>query len=425
MPPDPPNTKREAVDDGLAPPDVEHGPSRLPQAARLVVAAAWASNLGDGIRLVALPLLAASVTDSATLIAAVAAAAMLPGAIFGAAVGVTIDRLDRRRIALVADVLRVAVVAVILVGVIADATTIGAVIAAAGALGVGETFRDLAGAALVADAVEDRDLEAANGNLIVAEVAGNTMLGPLAGSALWGVSRSIPLALDAVALTVSAAITHRLGALSQRVLAAPEPGRTMKRDLVDAWHRTWRDTTLRRILLTSTAVQTTLLGITSVEVIWALDRLDVGAIGLGAINATLATGAILAGLATKYLTALAAPRALLTGSLAVLAGASATYSATTLLPAIFVALFLAGAALATGDVALRAARVRAAGADNVGSVTGVIRSAMWAGGSAGALMGGLIAEHRGISTTFGAAAIVGTLVAVATVIWPPIPDAIT
>jgi MFS family permease len=64
------------------------------------------ANTGDGIRLAAVPLLAASLTTSPFLIAAVTAAQYLPWATFAPLGGVVVDRRDRRQTILVTQAWR-------------------------------------------------------------------------------------------------------------------------------------------------------------------------------------------------------------------------------------------------------------------------------------------------------------------------------
>lgn len=71
--------------------------------------AAAASNLGDGIRLGALPLLSLSLTDDARLIALVSAATLLPW-LLGPLGGALVDRHDRRRLMLAGQVVRAVLV---------------------------------------------------------------------------------------------------------------------------------------------------------------------------------------------------------------------------------------------------------------------------------------------------------------------------
>jgi MFS family permease len=64
------------------------------------------SSTGDGIRLAALPLLAAQVTSSPLLISAVTAAQYLPWATFAPFGGALVDRGDRRHTILVTQAWR-------------------------------------------------------------------------------------------------------------------------------------------------------------------------------------------------------------------------------------------------------------------------------------------------------------------------------
>ncbi len=73
--------------------------------------AAATSNLGDGIRLTALPLLAAALTTAPTAVAGVTAATYLPWLLFGPVGGTIADHSDRRRTIILVQVARAACVA--------------------------------------------------------------------------------------------------------------------------------------------------------------------------------------------------------------------------------------------------------------------------------------------------------------------------
>jgi multisubunit Na+/H+ antiporter MnhE subunit len=102
----------------------------------LLWSASTATNLGDGMRLVALPLLATSVTTDVRQIALVTVATFAPLLVFGPFAGVLIDRTDRRNAIVVAHLAR----AVLLLGlaalIAADRVTLGWVIVAAVLYGV-------------------------------------------------------------------------------------------------------------------------------------------------------------------------------------------------------------------------------------------------------------------------------------------------
>ena len=97
-----------------------------------------ASNLGDGLTLVVLPLLAVTETDDARLVALVAAARVAPFVVLGLPAGLILDRFDRRVVAVVAQLMRGVTVAGLAVIVARDDTTVGALVATAFVLGSGD-----------------------------------------------------------------------------------------------------------------------------------------------------------------------------------------------------------------------------------------------------------------------------------------------
>src|SRR5215813_9265087 len=69
------------------------------------------ADFGDGVRLAALPLLAAQLTRSPAAVAAVTAAQSLPWLMTGAGLGVLVDRSDQRRLMVIVDVTRAVIIA--------------------------------------------------------------------------------------------------------------------------------------------------------------------------------------------------------------------------------------------------------------------------------------------------------------------------
>src|SRR6478736_3623126 len=88
-------------------------PPRLGPGFRWLLGSSWVSNIGDGIALAAGPLLVASLTDNAFLVAMAAMLQRLPWLIFGLYAGAVADRVDRRVLVMVADGARVVVVGVL------------------------------------------------------------------------------------------------------------------------------------------------------------------------------------------------------------------------------------------------------------------------------------------------------------------------
>ena len=86
-------------------------PARLGRSFRWLVASSWVSNIGDGIIVAAGPLLVASETRDPRLVASAWTLEFLPMMLFGLFAGVVADRVERRRLIVVANSCRVAVLA--------------------------------------------------------------------------------------------------------------------------------------------------------------------------------------------------------------------------------------------------------------------------------------------------------------------------
>ena len=124
-----------------------------PDFARLWTANA-VSNLGDGVTLVAGPLLAASLTRDPRLVAGLAVAQRLPWLLFSLVSGALVDRLDRRRLMVGVDAARAVAVGLLGVAVLADLATLPLLYAVFFALGTAETLFDNAAVSILPAAKE-------------------------------------------------------------------------------------------------------------------------------------------------------------------------------------------------------------------------------------------------------------------------------
>src|SRR5690606_17233862 len=104
-------------------------PRRRGSGFRWLLASSWTSNVGDGIALAAGPLLVASQTDSAFLVALAALLQRLPWLLLGLWAGAIADRVDRRAVVMVANALRALVVVALCVLLGTGHVSIGAVLA--------------------------------------------------------------------------------------------------------------------------------------------------------------------------------------------------------------------------------------------------------------------------------------------------------
>src|SRR3954469_20065069 len=88
-------------------------PRRIGASFRWLWSASMLTNTGDGIVLAAGPLLVASQTRDPFLVSLAFFCEFLPSLVLGSVAGVLVDRMDRRRIIVVVNVVRAAVLGVL------------------------------------------------------------------------------------------------------------------------------------------------------------------------------------------------------------------------------------------------------------------------------------------------------------------------
>ena len=177
---------------------------RLPAVFRRLLVA-WAGSLtGDGLRVIALPLLAASIDPSAGSVATVAVAATLPWLLVAIPAGALVDRLDPTKVMATAHMARAAaticLTVLILVGSVSivELAIFGFVITSA------ETFADGSAQSLVVKLVPSALLERANARFVTVETVALDMAGPLAAGVLFTISSWLPFAVSALCFLVAA-----------------------------------------------------------------------------------------------------------------------------------------------------------------------------------------------------------------------------
>src|SRR5689334_21098665 len=88
-------------------------PERLSPGIRWLVASNIVDNFGDGVVLAAGPLLVASLTQNPFLVSVAVTSGFLPALLFWLPGGAVADRVDRKRMVVLANIARAAVLAVL------------------------------------------------------------------------------------------------------------------------------------------------------------------------------------------------------------------------------------------------------------------------------------------------------------------------
>ncbi|HSL59875.1 MAG TPA: MFS transporter, partial [Acidimicrobiales bacterium] len=210
-----------------------------------MLASSTVSNLGDGIFLVALPLLTAQLTRDPAAVAGVAVAQGLPWLAFSLVAGALVDRLDRRRVMWITDVARAVLVAGLALAVALDAHSVPMLYAVAFGLGLAETMFDNAAQAILPRLVPSTRLEAANGRLFAAQMLTNDFLGKPVGGLLFTIGAALPFWVDAGTFAVAALLIALVPGSYRTVRTGPP--RSLRTEIAEGLGWLWRHPVLRTL----------------------------------------------------------------------------------------------------------------------------------------------------------------------------------
>jgi MFS family permease len=372
----------------------------------------WSSavltNLGDGIRLAAFPLLAAQLTDDPALVAVVAAAGGLPWLLTGLLAGSAVDRLGPRWLLPLADLGRLLVLAVLVALLVVDRAAMATVIAAAFLLGVGETFRDTAAETVLPRLVQREQVERAGGRLTAGAVVGNEFVGPLLGGVLFGAGAVVPFLVNGAVSAFAVLLVLSLPATVLRLVAAVPVQERHSAAGTRAglgWLR--GQTVVRRLVLIVALVALADSAWFSVFVLYTEQFLDLGPTGFGALLAVGAAGGLLGSMLAERAVAGRRHRAVIAWSAAV---ATTTPSLLLIVPQTEAAVFVVlatSAAFGMLNVAAAGLRYRTVPAELLGRVSAVWRTSAYGASAAGAVVGGAVASAAGLQAPFILSLMVG------------------
>jgi MFS family permease len=378
-------------------------------------AASTVSNLGDGVTLAALPLLAASLTRSPASVAAVSFAGTLPWLFFALIGGALADRLDRRLTMAVVDGFRMLAIGSLAVLVLTDTVNLLLIGLVAFALGTAETVFDNAAQAVLPNVVARDALEVANGRLYAAEVVTNEFVGPPLGAFLFAAAAAAPFFLDAGSFGVAAVVVLGMRG-SFRPIREPAAGGTrpsMRADIAEGLRWLGRHRLLRTLALALGVLNLLSAAVLAILVLYVLEVLDLSKQSYGILLTAGGVGALAGSLLARRLSSWLGPGTLLIVAVLVIGAA-------TLLPALIaepitVALSLAfvgafGVAWNVVTVSLRQAIVPDA---LLGRVNSAYRLLGWGTMPLGALLGGFLAETFGLRAPFVVGGVVPLVMGVA------------
>jgi MFS family permease len=382
--------------------DVNAAPAQISLGAnyRRLWSASAVSNLADGIFLVALPLVAARLTDSPAAVAGVAFAGRLPWLVFVLFAGALADRLDRRITMRNVELLRVGVVGALVLLAVTDQLALPALFVAAFVLGVGETLFDTAAQSILPNMVPRELLGRANGRLYAVEITMNQFVGPPLGGFL--VAISVPLALGGSVLGFALAAA---GLMLLRGNFRPErtgPPTSILRDVRDGLWYLWHQSVIRSMALMVGVMNLTATATLAILVLFVVSPGPMGLseVGFGIVMTGFALGAIAGSIVEERVERALGRSRTLFMCVSGIAIAAVVPALTTSAVPVTISLAVSGALGMIWNVITVSLRQRISPDEMLGRVNAGYRLFAWGTMPIGALLGGLIAELYGFEAVF-------------------------
>ena len=359
------------------------------------------SNLADGVFTIALPLAAIQLTQSPVLIAGLAVAARLPWLVFALTAGALADRLDRRKLMLVANLVRATLLMGLVAAMLLDINSIWTLYCVAFMVGVTETIYDTSAQSILPQIVPSAQLSRANGRLYAVELTANQFAGPPLGGLLvaFGVIAgfAVPAALWLVALGALLLVPGRFR-------TDRESKTTLRFDIAEGLRFLWSQRILRTLAAMTGMINFASSAAFALLVLFAVgpsSQMGLSGVGFGMLLTTSALGAFVGSFFAERLEARLGRSRSLTLTIvggAVFVGAPAITASPFVLGPIF---FIGGLLIVLWNVITVSLRQRITPNRLLGRVNSVYRLLAWGTMPIGAATGGILAQWLGLQAMFG------------------------
>ncbi len=269
-------------------------PRRLGRSFRWLVSASWTSNIGDGIALAAGPLLVASQTESAFLVALAAMLQRLPWLLFGLWAGALADRLDRRLVVIVANSIRALVITILCVFIATGTVSIGMVLTAMFLYGIAEVFADTTQQTLLPTLVAPADLGTGNQRMQAGFLTANQLVGPPLGAFLFAAGMVWPFATQVVCVALAVLLVSRITAPPGASFTTVRDAEShVRKDIAEGLRWVWHHPPVRTLSIVILVFNITWAAPWGVLVKYSLDHLHMSEVGYGLLTTASAVGGVI------------------------------------------------------------------------------------------------------------------------------------
>src|SRR5882757_5308494 len=236
--------------------------------------ASTTSALGSGLATIAAPLFVAARTTNPLVVSAAFAVSWLPWLLFALPGGVLVDRVDRRRLMILIDCVRVGAVGVLAVAILTGHAGVVLLYVVLFLINTGEVVFRSASGAMIPSVVPRDQLERANGFLFV-------------------VAACIPFFVNAGTYAASAVLVGLVAGGYRASSTEPGPKRSVRQEVVDGLRWLAHQRLLRTMAVLIGLLNVTLIAATAVLVLVAKQRLGLNSVGYGLLFTCMAVGGIL------------------------------------------------------------------------------------------------------------------------------------
>jgi MFS family permease len=355
---------------------------------RLWIGFSLASS-GDGFLLGATPLLAVLVDPHPFAVSAVAAADSIPWLLMALPAGAFADRFERGPLMALANVFRAAVMLIAALLIASGHMRLWILIIVVLVNSAGRAVYYSSYQAMVPSLVEPDALERANGLLAGTEAGTEHLAGPIAGTAMFAASASVPFYADAVAMLMS---SIPLTGFRAKVREQPEPRTSM----LEGVKLLLKDRRLRVLVL----IVSSLAGLQGMETgVLVLLATTLWGVHTGAYGVFLAVGALgnlVGSVVTERFVGRFGSASTLIGSAVVSGIAYLVMAAANGWQVAAPAYLVLGIAVGLGSVVAISLRQRLTPPDLMGRVGGAWRGVVWGAAPVGALLAGSLAALGGL-----------------------------
>lgn len=404
------------------------------------------SDLGFHVTALALPLTAAITLGASPFqMGLLTAAESFPYVVLGLLAGVVVDRLPRRRLLVLTDWLRAALLAVIPILALMDRLTYIALLAVGVGVGVCSLISTVAQVSLMPAIIQREDLADANGRL-EASAASAQAAGPgIAGILIGALSAPLAIAINAVTFAISGLILRLIPDSSDarparspstpsspttgRRQPATSPVRDMLSQIEEGLRVLWCQPMLRASLLGSTTINLFGYVFLAVYILFMARTLGLSSLTVGLILSGGGVGAVVGAIVSPRLRRRFGFGPTMVWAMAICCAASVLVPLAVVVPGVAIPLIAAAEIIQYGTLAVfniggRTLRQVYAADAYQGRVNATARALASGGTLVGSLLGGILGSWLGLTETLVIGSL-GMMLALLPVVRSPLPRLVT